>query len=251
MFNAEDLSRLSEDIHVSVDGCHQRVSVIIADGVVACALGWGCWKTYVGRPETDSDRVWAMTVLANGLNDAKFTEESLAIYEAGLATAERVWPHLENVVQRDNLASCYNDLGRYEEALKIHREIYAFETARNGFTEGTLTTALNISMILCDTERYSEAAAFSSKGVGESTRLLGFDHDITLRLRSNYAMAIYMDPYSSLQDLTNAVETMENVLRVRRRVFGDCPRTTSDTWKTEAARAILAERTSERRETPS
>ena len=65
------------------------------------------------------------------------------------------------------------------------------------------------------------------------------------------AMAIYMDPYSSLQDLTNAVETMENVLRVRRRVFGDCPRTTSDTWKTEAARAILAERTSERRETPS
>ena len=64
-------------------------------------------------------------------------------------------------------------------------------------------------------------------------------------------MAIYMDPYSSLQDLTNAVETMENVLRVRRRVFGDCSRTTSDTWKTEAARAILAERTSERRETPS
>ena len=22
-------------------------------GVVACALGWACWKTYVGRPETD------------------------------------------------------------------------------------------------------------------------------------------------------------------------------------------------------
>ena len=21
-------------------------------GVVACALGWACWKTYVGRPET-------------------------------------------------------------------------------------------------------------------------------------------------------------------------------------------------------
>ena len=188
-----------------------------------------------------------MTVLANGLNDAQLIEESLVVYKAGLATAERVWPHLENVVQRDNLASCYNDLGRHEEALRLHREIYAFETARNGFTEGTLTTALNISMILCDTERYSEAAAFSSKGVGESTRLLGFDHDITLRLRSNYAMAIYMDPNSSLQDLTSAVETMEKVLRVRRRVFGDCPRTTSDTWRTEAAQAILAER----RETPS
>ena len=22
-------------------------------GVVACALGWACWKTYVSRPETD------------------------------------------------------------------------------------------------------------------------------------------------------------------------------------------------------
>ena len=22
-------------------------------GIVRCALGWACWKTYVGRPETD------------------------------------------------------------------------------------------------------------------------------------------------------------------------------------------------------
>ena len=22
-------------------------------GVVCCALGWACWKTYVGQPETD------------------------------------------------------------------------------------------------------------------------------------------------------------------------------------------------------
>ena len=29
-------------------------------GVVACALGWACWKTYVGRPETDQARLMAM-----------------------------------------------------------------------------------------------------------------------------------------------------------------------------------------------
>ena len=28
-------------------------------GVVQCALGWACWKTYVGRPETDETRGFA------------------------------------------------------------------------------------------------------------------------------------------------------------------------------------------------
>ena len=68
------------------------------------------------------------------------------------------------------------------------------------------------------------------------------------KFRSNYAMAVYKDPNSSLHDLTSAVETMEKVLRVRRRVFGHCPRTTREARKTEVARAVLAERHA--RETP-
>ena len=31
-------------------------------GVVACALGWACWKTYLGRPQRDSNRQLAMSV---------------------------------------------------------------------------------------------------------------------------------------------------------------------------------------------
>ena len=27
-------------------------------GVVRCALGWACWKTYLGRPENEG--LWAM-----------------------------------------------------------------------------------------------------------------------------------------------------------------------------------------------
>ena len=27
-------------------------------GVVRCALGWACWKTYLGRPETDGLGKW-------------------------------------------------------------------------------------------------------------------------------------------------------------------------------------------------
>ena len=36
--------------------CEQRYH-----GVVKCALGWACWKTYLGRPEADRLRSMAMT----------------------------------------------------------------------------------------------------------------------------------------------------------------------------------------------
>ena len=39
-------------------------------GVVACALGWACWKMYVGRPETDQTHGLAMNLLGNGLSEA-------------------------------------------------------------------------------------------------------------------------------------------------------------------------------------
>ena len=51
-------------------------------GVVACALGWACWKTYVGRPEGDWVRVAAMTAVGNGLHDADLYEDALSVKEA-------------------------------------------------------------------------------------------------------------------------------------------------------------------------
>ena len=45
-------------------------------GVVACALGWACWKTYVGRPEGDWNRGAAMTLLGNGLLNANHNEDA-------------------------------------------------------------------------------------------------------------------------------------------------------------------------------
>ena len=36
-------------------------------GVVRCALGWACWKTYLGRPEADWARLVAINALGNGL----------------------------------------------------------------------------------------------------------------------------------------------------------------------------------------
>ena len=172
------------------------------------------------------------------------------VYEAGLAAAERAWPHRAHVVQRDNLASCYNDLGRHEEALRLHREIYAFETAQLGTTLGTLCTASNITSALCCLERYSEARDFASKCIREATRLLGADHDLTLRLRSHYVDAIFKHPDARKRDMTSAVETMERIWRARQRAFGHSHRTTLEAQDDlEEARAALAALPA--RETPS
>ena len=59
-------------------------------GVVRCALGWACWKTYLGRPETDQLGAMAMIVLGNGLDAAKHHEDALSVREAELAMMRRV-----------------------------------------------------------------------------------------------------------------------------------------------------------------
>ena len=115
---------------------------------------------------------------------------------------------------------------------------------------GTLSTASNISSVLCNLERYSEARDFASKRIGEATRVLGPDHDLTLRLRSHYARAIFKHPDATIRGKKSAVETMEKIWRARQRGFGHSHRTTRVAQDDlEEARAALAERRA--RETPS
>ena len=59
-------------------------------GVVNCALGWACWKTYLGRPEEDRDRIDAMTGLGNGLSEARQYEDALSVKEAMLSSLQRL-----------------------------------------------------------------------------------------------------------------------------------------------------------------
>ena len=65
--------------------CEQRYH-----GVVWCALGWACWKTYLGRPETDWNRRLAMQQLGNGLCVAGHYEDALSVKEAELAMLRRL-----------------------------------------------------------------------------------------------------------------------------------------------------------------
>ena len=51
-------------------------------------------------------------------------------------------------------------------------------------------------------------------------RVLGESHDLTLRIRSVYAEALYNDTGATLDDLRESVATLEETERTARRVLG-------------------------------
>ena len=74
-------------------------------------------------------------------------------------------------------------------------------------------------------------------------RIHGEDHDLTLRLRWSYALTLCRDPSATLADLREAVETLEDVVRLWKRVFGEAhPETPRVQGALEEAREALAAR---------
>ena len=59
-------------------------------------------------------------------------------------------------------------------------------------------------------------------------------------MRTNYALALCRDPSATLDDLREAVTTLEEIERIARRVFGGAnPNTTAIERALQQARAIL------------
>ena len=58
------------------------------------------------------------------------------------------------------------------------------------------------------------------KSIPVARRVLGENHDLTLRIRGCYAEALYKDGGAALHDLREAVTTLEDTTRIARRVFG-------------------------------
>ena len=89
-------------------------------------------------------------------------------------------------------------------------------------------------------KRYAEAKALLRKTMPVARRVLGDSFDLTLLVRSNYAEALYKDDCATLDDLREAVTTLEDVERTARRVFGgENPLTSSIVDQLRGARAAL------------
>jgi len=113
--------------------------------------------------------------------------------------------------------------------------------------DATLVAANNYALNLTRLNRFEEAKALFRRTIPVVRRVLGDDHRLTLRMRSNYAEALYEDAGATLDDLREAVTTLEETERIARRVFGgEHPHTEFMESELQNARAALAAR-----ETPS
>ena len=75
-------------------------------------------------------------------------------------------------------------------------------------------------MTLLDLERFEEAKKLLRRTIPVAQRVLGKHDDFPLIMRSNYAEALYKDPAATLNDLREAVTTLEDAGRIARRVLG-------------------------------
>ena len=84
----------------------------------------------------------------------------------------------------------------------------------------TLLAANNYAGSLNDLEHFEEARSLMLKTMPVARRVLGEHHEFTLGMRRNYAQWLYLDSGASLDDLCEAITTLEDIERISRRVLG-------------------------------
>jgi len=138
-------------------------------------------------------------------------------------------------------------VGRLEEANRMLRDVYSGFFKLLGEHENTLLAANNYANSLYELKRFKEARSLLRKTIPTGRRVLGDSHDLTLRMRWNYARTLYENEGATLDHLREAVTTLEDTEPIARRVLGgENPLTSSIVDDLQDARAALRAR-----ETPS
>ena len=95
-------------------------------------------------------------------------------------------------------------------------------------------------MSLLKVKRFKEARSLFRKSIPVARRVLGESQELTLRMRSIYALVLYLNPGATLDHLREAVTTLEDTARIARRVFGGAhPLTEGNEEELRDARAAL------------
>ena len=78
----------------------------------------------------------------------------------------------------------------------------------------------NYASLLLRLDRYGEAKSLLRKTLPVARRVFGKEASNTLKMRSVYAAALYRDDGATLDDLREAVTTLEELAPIARRVIG-------------------------------
>ena len=169
-----------------------------------------------------------MKVLGNGLYEAGHYEDALPVQEAELPMLRRIGASEARILAaQNNLSNTYQALGRFEAAMCLRRDVYSRHLKLNGEEDGaTVLAANNYALSLLNLQRYTEIKSLLRRSLPMARRVLGEGHRLTLSMRSIYAEVLYKDASSTLDDLREAVTTLEETARTARRVLGDAHPTT-------------------------
>ena len=188
-------------------------------------------------------------MLGNGLGVANRKEEALSVEEAALSMKRRLGaPETRILTAQNNLACTYKLLGRLEESNRIVRDVYFGYLKLGGEEhENSLVAANNLADSLNALKHFEEARSLLRRTIPMARRVLGENDETTLRMRKIYGRALSEDPDATLDDLREAVATLEDTERVARRVLGGAhPLAAGIEDNLQGARAAL-----HARETPS
>ena len=148
-------------------------------------------------------------------------EDALPVREAVLCTERRLGAHEGNIlVAQANLATSLRMLKRLDEAMRMRRETYSGTLKLYGEEHReTLIEINNYANSLLSLGRWEEARALLGKWP-VAQRVLGKSNQLTLTIGAGYAVALYQNPGATLDDLHEAVHTLEELEPIARRVFG-------------------------------
>ena len=164
-----------------------------------------------------------MGVLGNGLHDAKHYEDALSVQEVELSMRRRLGiPEKSRLAVQTNLAASYQSLGRLEEANRMLRDVYFGRLKLFGEEHAnTIRAAYNYATSLLHLKHFQEGKSLMRRTLPVAQRVLGESSELALMMRSNYGMAVHKDDGATLDDLREAVTTLEETERTARRVLGD------------------------------
>ena len=163
-----------------------------------------------------------MSVLGNALGMAGHDADALSVKQAELSLMRRVGASDACMLAtQGNIANTYQMLGRHEQALQMRRDVYSGYLKLNGGEHGDTVRAVNnYAHSLLNLRCFEEAKSLLRKTMPVARRVLGENNETTLRMRTIYAAALYIDPSATLDDLREAVTMLEETGRIARRVMG-------------------------------
>ena len=105
--------------------------------------------------------------------------------------------------------------------MRLRRDVYS-GTLRLYGREHKETTidAFNYANDLLDANRSAEAKALLRQTLPVARRVLGATDELTLKMRWTYACALYDDAGATLDDIREAVTTLEETAKTIRQVYG-------------------------------